>query len=427
MMNELIEKKYELAKRHYAEFGIDTEHIIKELLSMSLSVHCWQADDVGGFETPDAEISGGGIQATGNYPGKARTIEEARQDYEKVFSLVPGNHRLALHASYGEFGGTFVDRNEIRPKHFSSWIEWAKKNDIKLDMNCTLFSHPKAADGFTLSSKSDEVRSFWIEHVKQVREISAEIGKELNDCCVHNIWIPDGMKDIPVDKAGHRLLLKESLDEILEHRYPETQMIDSVEGKLFGIGSEAFVVGSNEFYLSYALSNDIHLTMDTGHYHPTESVADKISAVMPFLKGLLLHVSRGVRWDSDHVVIINDEILQLMEEIVRSPSRSKIRIALDFFDASINRIGAYVIGIRATQKALLRALLQPLNQLKELEESGKYFQRLALLEELKSLPFGAVWDYLCLKHSVPTGNDWIKEVERYEEKVLRKRWTFKHS
>ena len=420
-MDELIQNSYDLAIKKYEEYNVDVEKVLETLIKIPISIHCWQGDDVGGFERPDAQISGGGIQATGNYPGKARTIEELRKDFEMVLSLVPGNHRIALHASYGDFGGKLIDRNEITPDHFQSWIDWAKKVNIKLDFNCTLFSHPKAAAGFTLSSKSKEIREFWIEHVKRCREICAEMGKQLGDPCIHNIWIPDGMKDIPVDRAGHRILLKESLDEILKKNYPATDMIDSLEGKLFGIGSESYVVGSHEFYLSYAIANNTLLTIDTGHFHPTESVGDKISAILPFVKGLLLHVSRGIRWDSDHVVIVSDDLVQLTEEIVRSRALDKIRIALDFFDASINRVGAYVIGIRATQKALLYALLQPLDLLREYEEKGEYFQRLALLEELKTLPFGAIWNYFCARNNVLVGNTWIKEVEKYENEVLKDR------
>ena len=420
-MDDLIQNSYDLAVKKYKEYNVDVEKVLNTLINIPISIHCWQGDDVGGFEKPDARISGGGIQATGNYPGKARSIEELRQDFEKVLSLVPGNHRIALHATYGDFGGKFVDRNEITPEYFQSWIDWAKKVDIKLDFNCTLFSHPKADAGFTLSSKSKDIREFWIEHVKRCREISAEMGKQLGDPCIHNIWIPDGMKDIPVDRAGHRLLLKESLDEILKKSFPESHLIDSLEGKLFGIGSESYVVGSHEFYLSYAITKNTLLTIDTGHFHPTESVGDKISAILPFVKGLLLHVSRGIRWDSDHVVIVSDDLIQLTEEIVRSRAMDKIRIGLDFFDASINRIGAYVIGIRATQKALLYALLQPLDFLLEYEENGQYFQRLALLEELKTLPFGAIWDYFYIKNNVSLGQDWIKETEKYEQEVLKKR------
>ncbi len=420
-MKDKIERYYSNANNQYLEFGIDTDKILSQLKEIQISIPCWQGDDVGGFEKPNAEISGGGIQATGNYPGKARTISELRQDFEKVLSLVPGSHRFSLHESYGDFGGKFVERNEVIPEYFQSWIDWAKDINIKLDFNSTLFSHPKSNDGFTLSSKNKEIREFWIEHVKKCREISAEMGKQLGSSCIHNLWIPDGMKDIPVDRSGHRILLKESLDEILKKKYPDSQMIDSLEGKLFGIGSEAYVVGSHEFYLSYAIANNTLLTIDTGHFHPTESVGDKISAILPFVKGILLHISRGIRWDSDHVPILNDEIIQLAEEIVRGRQMERIHLALDFFDASINRIGAWVIGARATQKSILYALLQPIDLLQEYEDNRQYFQRLALLEECKTLPFGAVWDYFCLSNDVPIGKEWIKEIESYENRILNSR------
>ena len=420
-MKDKIERYYSNANNQYLEFGIDTDKILSQLKEIQVSIPCWQGDDVGGFERPNAEISGGGIQATGNYPGKARTIRELQEDLRKALSLIPGTHRINLHASYGDFGEKFVDRSEINPEYFQSWIDWAKNINIKLDFNCTLFSHPRADAGFTLSSKSKDIREFWIEHVKRCREISAEMGKQLGDPCIHNIWIPDGMKDIPVDRIGHRLLLKESLDEILKKPYPESYMMDSLEGKLFGIGSESYVVGSHEFYLSYAIANNTLFTIDTGHYHPTESVGDKISAILPFIRGLLLHVSRGVRWDSDHVPILNDEIIQLAEEIVRSRQMERIHLALDFFDASINRIAALVIGARATLKSILYALLQPIDLLQEYEENGQYFQRLALLEECKTMPFGAVWDYFCLNNDIPIGKEWIKEIESYENRILNTR------
>ncbi|TFG28244.1 MAG: L-rhamnose isomerase [Promethearchaeota archaeon] len=421
-MEEIIEKSYKLAEKRYLEFDINTEEIINKLKKISLSIHCWQGDDVGGFERPDAELSGGGIVATGNYLGKARTIDELQQDLEKAISLIPGeNHRVNLHSIYGNFGGKFIERDHYIPEYYQEWIDWAKKNKLKIDFNSSLFSHPNADSGYTLSNKSKEIREFWIEHVKCCREISAEIGKQLSDPCIHNIWIPDGSKDIPVDRMGHRELLKESLDEILEKKYSSSMMKDSLEGKLFGIGSEAFVVGSHDFYLCYVIANNMMLTIDTGHFHPTESIADKISAIMPFIPELMLHISRGLRWDSDHVVIVSNEIIQLFEEVVRSQAMERIHLALDFFDASINRIGAWVIGARAVQKALLYALLQPINILKEYEEKGKYFQRLALLEEMKTLPFGAVWDYFCVKNNVPLGMDWIKDIEKYEENVLKRR------
>ncbi len=412
---------YESATQQYSEFGIDTDKVIEQLKEISISIHYWQGDDVGGFERPDTKLSGGGIQATGNYLGKARTIKELQMDFEKAISLIPGNHRMNLQSSYGDFGGKIVERNEFTPEHFQGWIEWARDKNLKLDFNCTLFSHPKADDGFTLSCKSKETREFWIEHVKKCREISAEIGKQLNDRCIHNIWIPDGMKDIPVDRIGHRKLLRESLDDILNKKYPQSQVEDSLEGKLFGIGSESFVVGSHEFYLSYAIANNTLLTIDTGHYHPTESAADKISAVLPFLKGLMLHVSRGLRWDSDHVVILNDDLIQLAEEVVRCRNMDKINIGLDFFDASINRIAAWVIGTRAMQKSLLYALLQPIDRLMEYENNGEYFKRLGLLEDLKSYPHGAIWDYFCLQNDVPVRNEWMEEIEQYEQNVLKER------
>ncbi len=420
-VKEKVLNAFELAKDSYTELGVDVSKAMAILDELSLSIHCWQGDDVGGFESPDSELSSGGIMATGKYPGKARSINELQMDLAKVVSLLPGDHRVALHAIYGDFEGNLIDRNEIEPRHFQTWIDWAKRENLGLDFNPTLFSHPKADSGFTLSSKSPDIRNFWIKHVQQCRQICVEIGKQLNDVVVNNIWIPDGMKDLPVDRMGYRVLLKQSLDKILEQKLEGEYIEDSVEGKLFGLGSEAYVVGSHEFYLSYAIKNNLILTLDTGHFHPTESVADKISAILPFVKGILLHISRGVRWDSDHVVIIDDAVIKLAEEAVRSGNLNKIRFALDFFDASINRLGAYIIGARSTLKSILYALLEPWELLKEYEESGKYFQRLALLQELKTLPFGAVWDYYCHIRDVPVGMDWIKEVEAYERDVLSKR------
>jgi len=416
-----IRNFYGIAKDKFNEFGVNTDLALSELKQISLSIHCWQGDDVGGFERSDSLITGGGILTTGNYPGKARTINELQMDLGKTISLIPGNHRVNLHASYGDFQNTFIDRNTIKPEHFQNWIDWAKEKNLGLDFNSTLFPHPKADAGFTLSSKSSETRKFWIEHVQKCREISAEIGRQLNNPVIHNIWIPDGFKDIPVDRSGYRNLLKNSLDQIFTKKYNPKYMIDSLEGKLFGIGSEAFVVGSHDFYLSYAVKNNLMLTLDTGHFHPTESIADKISAILPFIKGLMIHISRGVRWDSDHVVILNDDLLRLSEEIIRSKNREKIYLGLDFFDASINRLGAWIIGARSTLKSLLIALLQPLKLLREYEENDKLFQRLAYLEEIKSLPFGAVWDYYCFQHNVPIGKDWIKVVEEYEQSILSKR------
>ncbi len=424
-MNNEIKKAYEIAKRRYEDLGINTENILKRLKEIPISIHAWQGDDVSGFERPNAKLSGGGIIATGNYPGKARNIQELQKDLGKALSLIPGSHRVNLHSFHGDFGGKFIERNQYTPEYFQYWIDWAKEKELKLDLNSTLFSHPKADDGFTLSSKSKEIRQFWIEHVCRCREISAEIGKQLKKPCIHNIWIPDGLKDIPVDRMGYRELLKDSLDEILQEKYPPSEMKDTIEGKLFGIGSESFVVGSYDFYLSYAIANQVMLTLDTGHFHPTESVGDKISAILPFIPELMLHISRGVRWDSDHVVILSNDLIQLAEEIVRSKAMDRIHLGLDYFDASINRIGAWVIGTRAVQKSLLYALLQPWETLREYEENGQYFQRLAFLEELKTLPFGPVWDYFCLKNNVPVGYSWIKEIEKYENDVLRKRNKFK--
>ncbi len=412
---------YDFAKVKYAKLGVDTDKILDNLANIPLSLHCWQGDDVGGFEKPDSELSGGGLAVTGNYPGKARTIEELRQDYLKAFSLIPAKPRANIHAIYGEFGGKDVDRDEIDISHFQGWIDWAKENEIGLDFNSTLFSHPLAESGFTLSSKNPKIRQFWIEHCNKCRKISAHIGKQLGTSCIHNLWIPDGSKDIPVDRFGHRKLLLESLDEIFKTSHDSKYMQDAIEGKLFGIGSEAFVVGSHDFYLSYAVKNGIILTMDMGHYHPTETIADKISAILQFTNRLLLHISRGVRWDSDHVVILNDEVLSIMEEIVRSGNLTNIYIALDYFDASINRIGAWVVGARATMKALLISLLQPHEKLLEYEEKQQNFQRLALLEDLKAMPWGVVWNEYCRRMKVPIDLDWIAEIEKYEEKVMQKR------
>lgn len=420
-MHEEIKNAYELASKKYEDYGVNTENILTRLKEISISIHAWQGDDVGGFERPAAKLTGGGIIATGNYPGKARNIQELQKDLEKALSLIPGSHRINLHSFHGNFGGKFVERNQYRPEYFQYWIDWAKDRNLKLDLNSTLFSHPKADDGFTLSSKLKEIRQFWIEHVCRCREISAEIGKQLKSPCIHNIWIPDGLKDIPVDRKGYRELLKNSLDDILQKKYPPFEMKDTIEGKLFGIGSESFVVGSYDFYLSYAIANQMMLTLDTGHFHPTESVGDKISAILPFIPELMLHISRGVRWDSDHVVIVSNELIQLAEEIIRSNSLDKIHLALDYFDASINRIGAWVIGVRAVQKSLLYALLQPWEILKEYEEKGQYFQRLAFLEELKTLPYGSIWDYFCLTNNVPIGDNWIKEIENYERETLKRR------
>ncbi|MBT3385988.1 MAG: L-rhamnose isomerase [Prolixibacteraceae bacterium] len=421
MNKESIIKTYELAKERYAEIGVDTDLAIAKMKDVVISLHCWQTDDVGGFETPDAELSGGGIQATGNYPGKAGTIEEMRADLEKVLTLLPGKQRLNLHAIYGDFGGECVDRDQIEPKHFQSWIDWCKKQDIGMDFNGTFFSHPKAADGFTLSSKKEDNRIFWVEHLKRCRTISAEIGKQLNSPCVHNTWIPDGSKDTPIDRNGHRVLLKKSLDEGMATEYSKEHIKDAVESKLFGIGAESMTVGSHDFYLGYAIKNNKLICLDNGHFHPTEQVGDKISAVMQFVDEVLLHITRPVRWDSDHVVTLNEDVQLIASEIVRNDFLNRINIGLDFFDASINRIGAYVIGTRAAQKAFLIALLEPTISLVEMEVAGQNFERLAMLEELKTMPISAVWDYYCLKENVPVGADYIAGIQKYEKEVLLKR------
>ncbi|HOU02643.1 MAG TPA: L-rhamnose isomerase [Bacteroidales bacterium] len=421
MKRENIEKAYKLAKAEYEELGVNTDAVLAELDKIMISLHCWQTDDVGGFEKEGAELGGGGIQATGNFPGKAKTIAQMRDDLDKVLSLVPGRQRLNLHAIYGEFGGKLVDRDQIETKYYQGWINWAKKRKIGIDFNCTCFSHPLADDGFTLASKNVKIRKFWIEHTKRCRAISADIGKQLGTPCIHNIWIPDGSKDTPIDRFGLRQILKKSLDEILSVKYPKKYLKDAVESKLFGIGSEAMVVGSHDFYLGYAVRNNMMITLDNGHFHPTEQVGDKISSILQFVDEVLLHLTRGVRWDSDHVATFNDEILLIAQEIIRANALSRVNIGLDYFDASLNRIGAYVVGIRAVQLAFLFALLEPNRMLLKYEESGKNFERLATLELLKTLPYGAVYDYYCLKKRVPVGRDYINEILKYEKEVLSKR------
>lgn len=420
-MNKKIEENYNSAKEYYNSIGIDVEAKLKRLKDFSISVQCWQGDDVGGFETPDSVLSGGGIQVTGNHAGKARSISELQTDMEKVFSLIPGNHRYNLHAIYGDFAGEKVDRDEVEPKHFASWVEWAKKNNLKLDFNATCFSHQKADDGFTLSSSNKDKRDFWIEHVKRSREITAYFGKELGSPSIHNLWIPDGSKDMRYDKWTPRELLKESLDKIFEDEYPAEEIKDAVESKLFGIGSESYVVGSHDFYLGYALTRNKMICLDMGHFHLTENVADKISSVLQFSEEILFHISRSVRWDSDHIPIINDELREVASQIIRYNLDKRTNIALDFFDASLNRVGAYVLGIRSTIKSLLIALLEPSEQMKDAEESGDYLSRLALMEESKLHPVGAVWDYYCQINNTPTEVEWLKEAIEYENNILSKR------
>lgn len=412
-------RTYELARERYQASGVDAEKALQKLASIPISLHCWQGDDVGGFENTNAGL-GGGLVATGNYPGKARTPDELRADLEKALSLIPGKHRLNLHAFYGEFGGKKVDRDEISVEHFKNWIAWAKEQRLGLDFNPTCFSHPKAADGFTLSHSDKGIRQFWIEHCRRSREIGAAIGKALGKTCVTNVWIPDGMKDTPADRRGPRERLAQSLDAVFRPALPPKFNLDSVEPKLFGIGSESYVVGSHEFYLGYAISRKTLLTLDAGHYHPTEGIADKISSALEFLPEILLHVSRGVRWDSDHVVTLNDDLLAIAREIVANDYIERVHIGLDYFDASINRVAAWTIGTRNMIRALLIALLEP-PAIKEAETKGDFTTRLALQEEAKTLPFSAVWDHYCEQKSVPVGDVWLTEVKRYEKNVLSKR------
>lgn len=419
-MADNIQKMYELARQQYASWGVDTEAAMKALAAIPISLHCWQGDDVGGFES-DEGLTGGGIQATGNYPGKARTADELRTDLEKAYSLIPGKHRLNLHAIYAETGGKKVDRNELAPEHFSRWTDWARQQGIGVDFNPSFFSHPLADDGFTLTSRNESTRKFWVEHGQACRKIGEHFGRELGKTCVTNVWIPDGYKDIPIDRKAPREILNRSLDEIFAEPIDSKLHLDAVECKLFGIGSESYVAGSHEFYMGYALKSGKLLCLDAGHFHPTEVISDKISSVLMFLDEILLHVSRGVRWDSDHVVILSDELRAIAEEIIRGGYASRVHIGLDFFDASINRVAAWTIGTRCMIKALLLALLEPTDKLRDLETSGDFTSRLALLEELKTLPFGAVWDYYCQSQETPAGPDWLDEVKAYETAVLSKR------
>jgi len=412
-----VKQNYEAAKEQYEKWGVNVEEVVEKLANIPISIHCWQGDDIGGFEVNQRELSGG-IDVTGNYPGKARTPEELRQDIEKALSLIPGNHRINLHAIYAETDGEVVDRDKIEPKHFENWVKWAKKNNVGLDFNPTLFSHEKAEDGLTLAHPDEEIREFWIQHCIASRKIGEYFGKELGTPCLTNIWIPDGYKDIPSDRLTPRQRLKDSLDKIFAVDVDEQYNIDAVESKLFGIGSEAYVVGSHEFYLSYALKNNKLCLLDTGHYHPTETVSNKISSMLLFSDKIALHVSRPVRWDSDHVVILDDELREIGLEIVRNDALDKVMIGLDFFDASINRVAAWTIGTRNMIKSLLYAMLQPNEHLKQLQEEGNFTERLALQEEFKTYPFGAIWDYYCEKEGVPVKESWLEDVKGYEKEVL---------
>lgn len=420
MNTATIEKAYALAKEQYASWGVDTDQVLGQLARIPISMHCWQGDDVGGFEN-EAGLTGGGIMATGGYPGKARTADQLRADAEKAYSLIPGKHRFNIHAIYLEPGGKPVERDQIEPKHFSRWIDWAKGLGIGMDFNPTYFSHPKAADGLTLAHPDEGIRKFWVQHGICCRKIGEAMGRALGTPCVTNVWIPDGLKDVTIDRLGPRQRLIKSLDEMFAPAIDPKGNLDAVEAKLFGIGSETYVVGSHEFYLGYAVKSGKLLTLDAGHFHPTETIADKISSVLLYVPELLLHVSRGIRWDSDHVVILNDDLKAIAEELVRGGFLGRVHIGLDFFDASINRIAAWVIGMRAMIKALMLALLEPTAKLREVENAFNFSARLALLEELKTLPMGAVWDYYCVKQNVPVAAAWFDEVKRYEADVTGKR------
>ncbi len=417
MKEELVRKAYEVAKERYAEIGVDTEKVLKQLQDFHLSLHCWQADDVAGFEVQAGSLSGG-IQSTGNYPGKARNIDELRADILEAKSLIPGNHRLNLHEIYGDFKGKVVDRDEVTVEYFQSWIDWAKENDTKLDFNSSSFSHPKSGS-LSLSNPDEGIRGFWVEHTKRCRDIANAMGEAQGDPCIMNLWVHDGCKDMSVNHMLYRSMLKKSLDEIFAKKQP--MMKDCIEGKVFGIGLESFTVGSHDFYTAYAAQNQKILTIDTGHYHPTESPADKVSAVLQFVPELMLHVSRPVRWDSDHVTIMDDPTQELFSEIVRADALDRVHYGLDFFDGSINRIGAYVIGSRAAQKCMLRALLEPKATISEAELKGQGYRVLALLEEQKAMPWQAVYDEFCVRNAVPVGQDFMKEIDSYEANVTSKR------
>ncbi|MBQ7525513.1 MAG: L-rhamnose isomerase [Abditibacteriota bacterium] len=410
--------RYDNAKEIYAAYGVDTDAAIKKLCAMSVSMHCWQGDDVAGFEHEDSKLTGGGIMVTGNHPGRARNIKELWADLDKAFSVIPGNHRVALQAFYGDYGGKFVDRNEIEPCHFQSWIDWTAERGLKLDFNSTFFSHPKSGN-YTLSSADKGIRDFWIEHAKRVRRITSYVGEAQGSPSSHNLWIHDGEKEVPIDRHGPRMRLKESLDEIFSEKLPSIK--DAMEQKLFGIGSEAYVVGSNEFYFGYAAHNNLMVCFDTGHFHPTESVSDKISPALLFTKGVLLHVSRPIRWDSDHVTVMDDHVKRLMKELVRTNSLDRVDICTDFFDGTINRVGAWVVGMRSILKALLLAFLEPVELLRKYENEGRNFERLAMQEETKSLPYAAVWERFCEINNVPAGSEWVDEIAAYGDKIAAER------
>jgi L-rhamnose isomerase len=417
---EQIERAFPSARERYAELGVDVDRALDRLSGVAISLHCWQGDDVGGFEGTGAEL-GGGLAVTGRYPGKARTPDELRADLDKALSLIPGSHRLNLHASYAETGGRRVERDELGPEHFRGWIEWASARRVGMDFNPTFFAHPKAADGLTLTHPDPGIRRFWIDHGVACRRIGAAIGRALGTPCITNVWIPDGSKDAPIDRKAPRERLARSLDAVFAEPIDPALNRDAVEAKLFGLGSESYVVGSHEFYLGYALAHRKLLCLDAGHFHPTEVISDKISAVLAHLDEILLHVSRGVRWDSDHVVTLTDELEAIAQEVVRGDYLGRVHLGLDYFDATINRVAAWVIGSRSLLKALSLAMLEPTEALREREAAGDLTARLALLEEVKALPFGPIWDHYCLRHGVPAGADWLAEVENYERAVLSRR------
>lgn len=414
-----VKKRYEEAKKRYAAIGVNTDKAIKKMADVKISIHCWQGDDVKGFLTPQGELTGG-IMSTGNYPGAAHTPDELRQDLEKAYSLIPGKHKLNLHAMYLDTDEE-VDLNQIEPKHFTKWVEWAKKQGIGLDFNPTHFSHPMMKDGMTLSHPDKEVRDYWIEHGKRSRKIAEYMGKETGQTCINNFWMPDGMKDNPIDRYTPRKRMMESLDEIFEEKLNEEYTMEAVESKLFGLGAEAYTVGSHEFYMGYGLTRNKLICLDAGHFHPTEVISNKLSSLALFSKGIMLHVSRPVRWDSDHVVLMDDELQDIAKELVRNDLLSRTNIGLDFFDATINRIAAWVIGTRNTQKAILKAMLEPIQDLKEMELEFNFTKRIAYIEELKDFPYADVWNYFCEQNGVPVGLDWLEEVRNYEEEVLMKR------
>ncbi|MHB0864960.1 L-rhamnose isomerase [Paenibacillus sp. SEL3] len=418
-MDPSIINSYNEAKKLYENLGINVDEVLKRLSEIKISLHCWQGDDVKGFLFKDKELSGG-IAVTGSYPGRARTPDELRKDLEKALSLIPGKHKVNLHAIYADTDEK-VDLDELEPRHFARWVEWAKEQGLGLDFNPTCFSHPKAADGFTLSHADQSIRSFWIKHCKASRKIAESFGRELGQTCVTNFWVPDGYKDTPVDRLSPRTRLMESLDEVFSEEIDPQYNVDAVESKLFGIGSESYVVGSHEFYMGYALTRNKAVCLDAGHFHPTEVISNKISSILMFSEKLLLHVSRPVRWDSDHVVTLDDELLEIARELVRGDLLPRTHIGLDFFDGSINHVAAWVIGTRNTIKALLRAMLEPVSQLKDTELAGDYTTRLALVEELKSYPFGAIWDYYCAVQNTPVREQWLTEVKEYEQGIMSQR------